>query len=356
MPHTLLNTKKTSNKNLRNANKAKNDEFYTQLVDIEKELRNYKEYFKGKIVFCNCDDPEESNFWNYFALNFEHLGLKKLVSTHYKKEQPSYKLEIVRDINKDGKINKLDTIKTPLEQDGDFRSIECIEILKEADVVVTNPPFSLFREYVAQLFEYDKKFVIIGNQNAITYKEIFKLIKDNKIWLGQSIHSGDREFRVPSHYVIHSPSKRVDENGIQYVRVNGVRWFTNLDYKERHDELILYKTYSGNEKEYPKYDNYDAINVDKTKDIPVDYTGNIGVPITFLDKYSPEQFQIIGQGQGNLYRELTPKGLNIKFVDTYYKTGGTGAIKEDHPVLGYYDRNGKAVIPYMRLIIKNKKI
>ena len=186
--------KKSSNKNLRRANTAKSDEFYTQLSDIEKELGNYKAHFKDKIVFCNCDDPEESNFWNYFSLNFEFLGLKKLVSTHYKdanlftKESP-YKLEIVKDVNKDGKINKLDTIKTPLKQNGDFRSTECIEILKEADVIVTNPPFSLFREYLAQLFEYKKKFIIIGNLNAITYKETFKLIKENKIWLGQSIHS-----------------------------------------------------------------------------------------------------------------------------------------------------------------------
>ncbi len=285
--------KKTSNKNLHNANRAKNDEFYTQLSDIEKELRNYKAHLKDKTVFCNCDDPEESNFWNYFAQNFEHLGLRKLISTHYETEKPSYKLEIIRDVNKDGKINKLDTIKTPLKQNGDFRSPECIEILKESDIVVTNPPFSLFREYVSQLFEYNKKFIIIGNQNAITYKEIFKLIKDNKVWLGQSIHSGDREFRVPDHYVIHSPSKRVDEHGVQYVRVNGVRWFTNMDYKERHDDLVLYKNYKGNEDEYPHYENYDAINIDKTKDIPMDYGGAMGVPITFLDKYNPEQFDIV---------------------------------------------------------------
>jgi hypothetical protein len=338
--------KKTSNKNLRNANKAKNDEFYTQLSDIEKELKNYKIYLKDKIVFCNCDDPEESNFWNYFALNFEFLGLKKLVSTQFENEKPSYKLEIIKDINKDGKINKLDTIKTPLKQNGDFRSPECIEILKEADIVVTNPPFSLFREYVAQLFEYDKKFIIIGNQNAITYKEIFKLIKDNKIWLGQSIHSGDREFRVPSHYIIHSPSKRVDENGVQYVRVNGVRWFTNLDYKERHDELILYKTYSGNEREYPKYDNYSAINVDKTKDIPMDYKEDIGVPITFLDKYNPEQFEIVGLTHRN-----DPYNLKTKIY-----------TKEDG--VNFNDLNGSPIIKegiqfrfmYMRIIIKNKKI
>lgn len=223
---------KSSNKNLKTASRAKSDEFYTQLSDIEKELGNYRDHLKNKIIFCNCDDPEESHFWNYFCLNFEHLRLKKSVSTHYEKEKPSYKLEIVKDINNDGKINCLDIIKTPLKQNGDFRSPECIEILKEADIIVTNPPFSLFREYLAQLFEYKKKFIIIGNLNAITYKETFKLIKENKIWLGQSIHSGDREFRVPEYYPLNSASNRIDENGNKYIRVKGVRWFTNLDYKE----------------------------------------------------------------------------------------------------------------------------
>src|SRR3990167_5914874 len=201
--------KTSSNKNLKSANRAKSDEFYTQLSDIEKELGNYKDHLKNKVVFCNCDDPEESNFWNYFALNFEHLGLKKLVSTHYEMEKPSYKLEIVKDKNKDGKINKLDTIKTPLKQNGDFRSPECIEILKEADIVVTNPPFSLFREYVAQLIGYNKKFIIIGNQNAISYKEVFKIIKENKIWLGIN---HPKKFKVPISY----------ENGIK--DENGINW------------------------------------------------------------------------------------------------------------------------------------
>lgn len=301
---------KASNKNLKKANTAKSDEFYTQLSDIEKELGNYKNHLKDKVVFCNCDDPEESNFWNYFALNFEFLGLKKLVSTHFEKEKSSYKLEIVKDVNKDGKINKLDTIKTPLKQNGDFRSPECIEILKEADLVVTNPPFSLFREYLAQLFEYKKKFIIIGNLNAITYKETFKLIKENKIWLGQSIHSGDREFRVPEYYPLNSAGNRIDEKGNKYIRVKGVRWFTNLDYKERHEDLILYKIYRGHESEFPKYDNYNAINVDVTKDIPKDYKGAIGVPITFMDKYNPEQFEIIKFRKGDDEKDLvyTVKG------------------------------------------------
>ncbi len=349
---TEIKKNKSSNKNLRKANTAKSDEFYTQLSDIEKELGNYKAHLKNKTIFCNCDDPEDSNFWNYFALKFEDLKLKKLVSTHYEKEKPSYKLEIVRDINKDGKINKLDTIRTPLKQNGDFRSPECIEILKEADIIVTNPPFSLFREYVAQLIKYNKKFIIIGNVNAITYKEIFKLIKDNKIWLGQSIHSGDREFRVPAHYIIHSPSKRVDEKGIQYVRVNGVRWFTNLDYKERHEDLILYKTYKENKKEYPKYENYNAINIDITKDIPVDYDGDMGVPITFLDKYNPEQFKIIGLGISNSGIEIGVKPYKEKHKRYRKEIQKKGAVDGDL----YMIKNEIVDVPYARIIINNKKI
>lgn len=312
------------NLNLRNADRAKQDEFYTQLVDIEQELKYYKAAFFNKVVFCNCDDPYESNFFKYFAMNFNHLGLKKLICTCYatspvawvqlslfdnaeivvKKEngkQP-YKIEIteVQDYNADGAVDLADVeyllknkknVLSILDGDGDFRSQECIELLKEADIVVTNPPFSLFREYVAQLMEYDKKFIIIGNQNAITYKEIFPLLKNDQIWLGNSIHSGDREFRIPDNYEVRSKSLRVDENGVRYIRVVGVRWYTNIDYKERHENLILYKTYSA--EDYPKYDNYDAINVDKTVDIPVDYDGLMGVPITFFDKYNPSQFEII---------------------------------------------------------------
>jgi len=280
-----------ANKNLHQAKKAKNDEFYTQLADIERELKHYKDHLKGKIIFCNCDDPEESNFWNYFALNFEHLGLKKLIATHFETDKPSYKLELIADINDDGKINKMDTIKTPLKQNGDFRSPECIEILKEADVVVTNPPFSLFREYVDQLIEYDKKFIIIGNQNAITYKEIFKLIKENKIWLGNSSNIV-MEFGLSDDY---ERWNRIDEKtGKKYGKVPAISWFTNLDYPKRHEDLILYKKYYKNEEVYPKYDNYDAIEVNKVKNIPMDYDGVMGVPITFLSKYNPEQFEILG--------------------------------------------------------------
>lgn len=361
---------KSSNKNLKTASRAKSDEFYTQLSDIEKELGNYKDHLKNKVIFCNCDDPEESNFWNYFALNFEFLGLKKLISTHYKdanlftKELP-YKLEIVKDVNKDGKINKLDTIKTPLKQNGDFRSPECVEILKEADIIVTNPPFSLFREYLSQLFEFKKKFIIIGNLNAITYKETFKLIKDNKIWLGQSIHSGDREFRVPESYPLSSAGNRIDENGNKFIRVKGVRWFTNLDYKERHEDLILYKKYHGHENEYPKYDNYNAINVDITKDIPMDYKGAIGVPITFLDKYNPDQFEIVGLG--NSRDNFTPNKdyLNpYKIMQDGTKKNGNAIncvltiesnVKPDE--IYYISDNSKYLIaPYARIIIKNKKV
>ncbi|MCQ2599126.1 MAG: adenine-specific methyltransferase EcoRI family protein [Alphaproteobacteria bacterium] len=290
---------------LTNARKGKNDEFYTQRSDIEKELNNYNHlskhnHFKDMVVFCNCDDPTESNFFKYFADNFSVLGLKKLICTHYEADEnkKSYILTITRgrDVNGDGKINRQDVeTKEMLFSNGDFRSPECIELLKQSDIVVTNPPFSLFREYVAQLMEYNKKFLIIGNINAVTYKEIFPLIKENKMWLGESIHSGDREFGVPDSYPINAVGYRIDENGKKYIRVKGVRWYTNLDYSKRHDEFIPknYKNYYGNENDFPKYDNYDAININNTADIPVDYYEIMGVPITFLDKYNPEQFEII---------------------------------------------------------------
>jgi len=300
---------KISNTNLHKAKSSKEDEFYTQLTNIEKELGHYKEHFKDKIVFLNCDDPEESNFWKYFELNFKYLGLKKLMATHFGNGKQSYKLEIVKDINNDGKINNLDIIKTPLKQNGDFRSPECIEILKEADIIVTNPPFSLFREYVSQLIEYDKKFLIIGNINSISYKEIFKLIKENKIWLG---YTCVRYFKIP--------------DGSMYETARSF-WYTNLDIKKRHEDFILCKTYKGHEDEYPKYDNYEAINVNKAIDIPIDYKGEIGVPVTFLDKYNPEQFEIIGQ---------------------------MATTKVDEFNYGYPYINGKK--KYARIIIRNKKV
>ncbi|MFK5040730.1 adenine-specific methyltransferase EcoRI family protein [Glaesserella parasuis] len=311
------------NKNLHRANREKNDEFYTRLVDIENELRHYTQHFKDKIIFCNCDDPEESNFFRYFALNFEHLGIKKLIATHFDANEPTYKLEIDRelDLNTDGKIDFQDIQRIPLQQNGDFRSPECIEILKQSDIVVTNPPFSLFREYVAQLIEYEKKFVIVGNQNAITYKETFKLIKENKIWLGNK--SGDMAFRVPDYYEEKATRYWQDETGQKWRSLGNICWFTNLDHAKRHEELLLYNTYSA--EEYPKYDNYDAIEVNKVKDIPFDYQGAMGVPITFLDKYNPEQFEIIG-------------------LDRYVK---------DNPNYGKrFTLNGKET--YARILIKHK--
>lgn len=322
MPSINKNTK-ASNSNLRKASKEKNDEFYTQLADIERELAHYKDHFKDKVIFCNCDDPEESNFFRYFALNFEKLGLKKVITTHFEKTKPSYKLELEHDLNDDGKINELDKFKTPLTQNGDFRSPESIEILKSCDIVVTNPPFSLFREYVAQLVEYDKKFVIIGSLNAITYKEIFQLIKENKLWLGYGFLGGNAYFKTPTTKEF--ASGVYDEN-TGLVKFRNVTWFTNLEIQKRHEELPLFKTY--NEVEYPKYDNYDAIEVSKTKDIPADFDDAMGVPITFLDKYNPEQFEILGLDDHRLeypnWRGREP------------------------------DLNGKPI--YRRIIIKNKKL
>ena len=317
-----------SNAGLAKANKAKKDEFYTQLADIEVELKHYKKHFKGKVVLCNCDDPYESNFFKYFAMNFNYLGLKKLIATCYDSspivgEQLSlfpdkrpYMIQIteVIDENGDGAIdlsdveyllkNKKNTIRKL--NDGDFRSEECVELLKEADIVCTNPPFSLFREFVSLLEEHQKQYLIIGNVNAITYKEIFPLIKDNKLWMGYSIHSGDREFRVPEDYPLTAAGCRIDEQGRKYIRVKGVRWYTNLDYAERHCDLDLWKKYTP--EEYPHYDNYDAINVDVTAEIPEDYYGEIGVPITFLDKYNPSQFDIIRFRKGNDGKDLCVNG------------------------------------------------
>lgn len=279
------------NSNLHQAKKAKNDEFYTQLTDIEKELVNYVDFFAGKTVYCNCDDARESNFFKYFSNRFEELGLKKLIATGYKENGKGVVLIYEGDKNCNHIVDNEEINVTELKGDGDFRSDECIEFLKEADVVVTNPPFSLFREYVAQLMEYDKKFLIIGNMNAITYKEIFPLIRDNRLWLGPSITSGDRKFNVPDNYPLNAAGCGIDTNGNKFIKVKGVRWFTNIDHKKRHEDLMLYKKYT--QEEYPKYDNYDAINVDKTSDIPIDYDGVMGVPITFLDKYNPNQFEIV---------------------------------------------------------------
>lgn len=311
-----------ANKNLNAAKAAKKDEFYTQLCDIERELRHYWPHFRDKVVLCNCDDPYESNFFKYFALRFNQLGLRKLVCTCYngspvqgselllpfdvgddEPKRVAYKVEIteVRDANGDGAVD-LSDVRYLLQNDknvmstlqtGDFRSSECIELLKQADIVVTNPPFSLFREYIGQLMKYGKKFLIIGNINNVTYKDVFPLIRDNKIWLGPSITSGDRKFFVPEDYPLNAAGCGIDDDGRRYIRVKGVRWFTNLDHNKRHEDLDLVCRYSP--EEYPTYVNYDAIEVSKSNDIPCDYSGAMGVPITFLDKYNPEQFEIVGQ-------------------------------------------------------------
>jgi hypothetical protein len=371
--------KKASNANLHKANKEKKDEFYTQLIDIEKELKHYKEQFRGKVVYCNCDDPFESNFFKYFTLNFNALGLKQLIATSYKpspiantqlslfgdsvtlppiKGRPKinankFIINEVGDLNGDGAYDLKDIAEqlkanknnewAPLEGDGDFRSPESVELLKQADIVVTNPPFSLFREYIAQLIECNKKFLIIGNVNTITYKECFKLIKDNRMWLGASIHSGDREFQVPEDYPLEAAGFRVDEQGNKYIRVKGVRWFTNLDYDERHQELVLYKRYTP--AEYPTYDNYDAIEIGKEKKngkwegctelIPMDYDGVMGVPITFLDKYNPSQFEILGMSASAGYDKDI---VGIPFQGQ----------KDARPLV-------KGKNTYARVLIKNKK-
>lgn len=293
------------NKNLHAAKKAKNDEFYTQMTDIEKELRHYKNHFKGKTIFMNCDDPKDSNFWKYFHLNFEFFGLKKIIATHYLENKKSYMLEYEGGDDVDTSIG----IKTDLEGDGDFRSEESIELLKQSDIIVTNPPFSLFREYVAQLIEYNKNFIIMGNQNAITYKEIFPLIKENKIWLGVNTNK-TMEFRVPNDYY-HTKNGRIDNEGNKYVKVPAISWFTNLEHYKRNEEIILWKSY--NEEDNPKYDNYDAIEVSRVKEIPDDYYGVMGVPITFLNKYNPNQFEIIKFRKGNDDKDLVINGKSPYF-------------------------------------------
>ena len=293
-------------KTFRDAKTAKKDEFYTQLVDIENELKYYKTHFKGKTVLCNCDDPRVSNFFHYFSYNFEKLGLKKLITTCYKNQnrdlfsqndaEQAIWLEYYGDRNGNRVPDPEEIGIHPLKGDGDFRSSECIELLKQADIVCTNPPFSLFREYVAQLIKYDKKFLIIGNQNAIHYREIFPLIKNNQVWLGYGFH------RNCAHFISRYADTAVDTDHREgMIRVSGVTWFTNLEISKRHEELILYKTYTP--EEYPRYDNYDAINVDNTNSIPADYEGLMGVPITFIYKYCPEQFEIIGTSTDSM-----PKG------------------------------------------------
>ena len=333
-----------ANKNLNQAKEAKKDEFYTQLVDIENELKHYREHFRDKVVLCNCDDPYESNFFKYFALNFNTLGLRKLIATCYNgspvqgnelmidfgdfTEEPkkkAFKVEIteVNDYNGDGVVNLTDVqyllqndrnVLTMLKENGDFRSRECIELLKEADIVCTNPPFSLFREYVAQLMKYEKKFLIIGNQNALKYKEIFPFIIQNKIWLGNK--AGDMAFKVPPTYEARETRYWQDETGQKWRSLGNICWFTNLYHKKRKEKLVLWKSFSP--EDYSTYDNYNAIEVGKVDNIPCDYDGIMGVPITFLDKYNPDQFEIIGvlnHGCDNEY-DLAKPILNGKELYT----------------------------------------
>lgn len=291
----------SKNSSLAKARDAKQDEFYTQLSDIEKELKHYKKHFKGKVVYCNCDDPRISGFFHYFSYNFEKLGLKKLITTCYKSgerdlfssnnAEAAIMLEYTGDKDKNNVPDPSEIGIVKLKGDGDFRSEESIELLKQADIVVTNPPFSLFREYVNQLLDYDKKFLIVGNQNAITYRDIFPHITANKIWLGYN--NGDMAFKVPDYYESRATRFWVDDTGQKWRSLGNACWFTNLDTTKRHEELILYRTYYGSEDEYPMYDNYNAINVSKVSDIPVDYEGAMGVPITFIEKYNPNQFVIL---------------------------------------------------------------
>ena len=372
--------------------KAKKDEFYTQLTDIEKEMRYYRKHFKGKTVLCNCDDPFESNFFKYFVLNFNRLGLKKLIATCYAtspisgqqlslfdvvggdesvKNKP-YKAIVTKvyDVTGDGGVDMFDVAElfkqhenelAELEGDGDFRSEECLALLNEADIVVTNPPFSLFREYVNVLMEHEKHFIIIGNVNAITYKEVFPLIMENKIWIGASIHSGDRAFYVPDDYPLNAAGCGVDADGRRFIRVKGVRWYTNLDLKQRHEELILVKRYTP--EAYPFYDNYDGINVDATVDIPCDYAGMMGVPITFLDKYSPDQFEILGVTQSwcGVASKVYPRQVQVDKNgkrSQVTKLNDGAAIKVDTPPANktYYEVDGELFIKtYARVLIRNKQ-
>jgi hypothetical protein len=326
---------KSLNNNLKKAKAGKNDEFYTELTDIEKELRHYKDHFKGKTVFCNCDDPRISNFFHYFSHKFEDLGMKRLITTCYRNQnmdlfssdqcENGISLEYLG-ATKGDKVPKREDIEVVyLKGDGDFRSKECVDLLIQADIVVTNPPFSLFREYVAQLIEHDKKFLIIGNQNNLTYKEIFKLVKEDKIWTGVD-NGGTKWFKVPDHYEIETETRIKTVDGQKYFSMGSVYWFTNLDTRKRHEDLILYKTY--NPSEYATYDNYDAINVNKVAEIPMDYKGLMGVPITFIDKYNPDQFEILG-------------------IDRVLVEEATGKVSR-------FRINDKEI--YARILIKNKRV
>lgn len=335
------------------AKEARKNEFYTQLEDINNELRHYRDHFRGKTVLCNCDDPRVSNFFTYFAYNFEYLGLKKLITTCYKNQdtdlfssnQSEQAVYLVYEGDKNGnRVPDAEEIGVkPLKGDGDFRSAECIELLKEADIVVTNPPFSLFREYVAQLVEYNKKFLIIGPQNALSYKEIFPLIKNNQIWLGYGFKGGAGHFI--SNYEDVATAGNHKEG---MIRVPGVIWLTNLDMQKRHESLILYKSYTP--EYYPKYENFDAINVNKTEEIPGDYDGVMGVPITFMDKYNPDQFTIIGLGIANLGLSIGVQPYKPEHKRYRKEVQKRGAVDGDL----YMMKGEEVVVPFARILIQKK--
>lgn len=341
-------TSKNLNRNLADAKKAKEDEFYTQLTDIERELKHYRKHFKNKVVYCNCDDPRVSNFFHYFSYSFERLGLKKLMTTCYRSHNAdlfsqndsdrAIYLEYSGDKNQNMVPDPAEIGIEPLDGDGDFRSAEAVELLKQADIVVTNPPFSLFREYVEQLIMHDKKFVLVGNQNAITYKEVFRLIRENKLWLGYN--NGDMKFRVPDSYAPRAVRFWVDDDGNKWRSLGNACWFTNLDITKRHEELVLYKTYSRSE--YPTYANFDGIEVGRTEFIPMDYDGAMGVPITFLDKYNPDQFEILGNSRelGAPMASLAEKGTYTEGGRRFYLSNGDGTYRR----------------MYDRLVIRNKRL
>jgi hypothetical protein len=347
----------TKSDKLRTAKAEKNDEFYTQLSDIEKECNRYEAHFKGKTILCNCDDPFTSEFFKYFAMRFNGFGLKRLIAASYDPspiagtELPFDEIAGMKGSDKKAYIfdstempDNLDDTKLmmktvkevvrPLQGNGDFRSAECIELLKQADIVVTNPPFSLFREYVAQLVDFNKKFLIIGNQNAIAYKEIFELIMKNKVWLGFD-NGGTKWFRVPENYDIQTESRKKVADGIKYFSMGSIMWFTNLDHKKRHEKLDFWSKYTP--EAYPHYDNFDAIEVGRVFDIPADYDGIMGVPVTFIDKYNPDQFEILGLGTGDSAKEL---GVKVNY------RGRTDLALTIH---------GKHTCPYNRILIKWKR-
>ena len=380
-----------ANQNLGDAKRAKNDEFYTQFHDIEKEINAYLEYdldaFRGKTVLLPCDDPEWSNFTKYFAQNFERLGLKKLISTSYAPNSKPKELDLqptlfeiespqfdesktasngkifslTHDTTGDSLINVDDLEWRYLDGDGDFRGAEVTALRDEADIIVTNPPFSLFREFLGWITDADKKFVIIGNMNAITYKEVFPLIQSDRMWLGATANGSDLVFRVPEGAEIATSDRekaaRLGYVG-DYTRLGNACWFTNIDHGKRHQPLPLmtqadnikfskHKEIKG--RGYRQYDNYEAIEVSFTDAIPSDFTGVMGVPISFLHKYSPEQFEIVSLSR------YQGTGMKKEFVDAYFASGQTGQISEGHPDLSYYDRDGRPVVPYRRILIRHRK-